>query len=415
MELPLVFQQLGIALGLGLLVGLQRERTSARLAGVRTFTLITGLGFVCGLLAATFGGWVVAAGFLALMGIVIAGNLAASRKEPIDPGVTSEVAMLVMFGVGAYLTIGSFAVAIAVGGGVAVLLQFKEPLHGLVARLTDTDVRALMQLVLIALVILPALPDATYGPYGVLNPHRIWWMVVLIVGLSLGGYVASKLFGKDAGTALAGILGGLISSTATTVSTARMVATRPEASAVAATIIMFASAVVFGRLLIELGVAAPVQFTSMAGPVGVMFGVFTVLAAGVWLWARGQSAEMPEQENPTNLKSALVFGLLYAVVLLAVAWAKERFGTSGLYTVAAISGLTDVDAITLSTAQLVDAGALDATTGWRIVLVAAGSNMVFKAGMVAALGNRRVFAIVAGLYAVGIAATVALFLVWPAA
>jgi uncharacterized membrane protein (DUF4010 family) len=321
--------------------------------------------------------------------------------------------MLVMFGVGAYVTVGRADVAIAIGAGVAVLLQFKAPLHGLVSRLTDKDVHALMQLGLVALVILPALPDRTYGPYAVLNPYRIWFMVVLIVGLSLGGYVAYKLFGQGTGTVLAGVFGGLISSTATTVSTARLAAGRPEAAAVAATVIMFASAIVFGRLLLELGVAAPAHFAAMAGPIGVMFGVFALLAGAVWLWGRHQRSEMPEQENPTNLKSAVAFAALYAVVLVAIAAAKARFGTSGLYAVAAISGLTDVDAMTLSTAQLVSAGSLDTTTGWRLVLVAAASNLVFKAGMVAVLGNRRLFGIVAALFAAGIVATAVLFLVWP--
>jgi uncharacterized membrane protein (DUF4010 family) len=415
MNIPLVFQQLAIAVALGLLVGVQRERTVRHLGGMRTFTLITMLGAVCGLLSTSLGSWTVAAGFVALAAIIIIGNVVALDEGKVDSGVTSEVAMLVMFGLGAYTMVGDRVVAIAIGGGVAVLLQFKEPLHGIAHRLTDKDVRALMQLVLVALVILPALPDQTFGPYDVLNPHRIWLMVVLIVGISLGGYVAYKLFGEGAGTVLSGVFGGLISSTATTVSTARLVAARPETSAVAATIIMFASAVVFARLVLELAVAAPLQFRGMAGPVGVMFGVFAALAVGVWLWGRKRHAELPEQENPANMKSALVFGLLYAFVLLAVAAAKDRFGTSGLYTVAAISGLTDVDAITLSTAQLVNTDALDVTTGWRVVLVAAASNLVFKAGMVAALGNRRLFAIVAVLYGLGLAATIALFLVWPAA
>jgi len=152
----------------------------------------------------------------------------------------------------------------------------------------------------------------------------------------------------------------------------------------------------------------------MSGPIGVLFGVFALLAAGVWLWGRRQKGDLPEQDNPTNLKSALVFAALYALVLLAVAAAKAHFGTSGLYAVAAISGLTDVDAITLSTAQLVSSGSLDTTTGWRLVVVAAASNLVFKAGMVAVLGNRRLFGIVALLYAIGLVAAAVLFVVWPA-
>ena len=206
MDLTHSFQELGIALGIGLLVGLQRERTSSLLAGFRTFPLVTILGAVSAMLAQSFGGWIVAFGFLAVTGVVIVGNVVLLRKGDRDGGITTEVAILVMYAVGALLVVGSREIAIAVGAGVAVLLQFKQRLHGIASRLEDRDVIAMMQFALVSLVILPALPDRTFGPYDVLNPHQIWLMVVLIVGISLGGYVAYKLFGEGAGTALGGIL-----------------------------------------------------------------------------------------------------------------------------------------------------------------------------------------------------------------
>jgi len=214
--------QLAIALGLGLLVGLQREHVTKRLGGVRTFPLVTMLGAISGLLAQSFGGWMVAAGLLALTGIIVIGDLAELREDKLDPGVTTEVAMLLMFVIGAYLVVGRREVAIALGGAVAVLLQFKGELHGIARKLGEDDLRAIMQFVLISCIILPVLPDKTYGPYAVINPRNIWLMIVLIVGLSLSGYIAYKFFGSKVGVVLSGILGGLISSTATTVSSTSM-------------------------------------------------------------------------------------------------------------------------------------------------------------------------------------------------
>lgn len=412
MDLTHTFQELGIALGLGLLVGLQRERTASLLAGFRTFPLVTTFGVLAALLSQQFGGWILAAGFVALTGIIVIGNVVSLKQGERDPGITTEVAMLLMFAVGAYIVVGSREVAVAVGAGVAVLLQFKERLHGIASRLEDRDVFAVMQFALVSLVILPALPDRTFGPYDVLNPHQIWLMVVLIVGISLGGYVAYKLFGEGAGTALGGILGGLISSTATTVTYARRAAQHPNGTAIASVIILIASTTVFGRLLLELAVAAPSQFRATAGPIAVMLATMIILSAGAWLYGRDPNDRMPEHDNPSELKPAIAFGLLYGVVLFAVAAAKENFGTSGLYVVAALSGLTDVDAITLSSARLVSTGSMSTADGWRVVLVAACSNLAFKAGTVAVLGTWKLFRVVGTLFAVAMAVAAIVFVVW---
>lgn len=208
-------------MGLGLLVGLQRESQSSLLAGVRTFPLITVLGTLCAMLAQVFGGWVLALGFVSLAGLICVGKFIESRAENAGHGLTTEIAMLLMFGVGAYLVLGNWAAAIAIGAGAAVLLQFKGQLHGIVRQLSEQDVKAIMQFALLSMVILPVLPNKTFGPYSVLNPRQIWLMVVLIVGINLSGYIVYKFFGVNAGVVLGGILGGVISSTATTVSYSR--------------------------------------------------------------------------------------------------------------------------------------------------------------------------------------------------
>ena len=413
MDLASVFQHLAIALGLGLLVGLQRERVEPRLAGVRTFPLVTILGTVCAMLAQSFGGVVIAVGMIALAGMIVIGDLAKLQQGDDDPGLTTEIAMLLMFAVGAYLVVGYKGVAIAIGGGVAVLLQLKGQLHGIVARLGDNDLRAIMQFALISLVILPVLPDRAYGPYSVLNPRNIWWMVVLIVGISLGGYIVYKFWGSRAGVFLSGILGGVISSTATTASYSKRAAELPEGSQLAAIVIIIASAVVFARLLLEVAVVAPAFLLTVSGPLVVMLIILSVLSLVMFLRNRNKKDEMLVKDNPSELKSALVFAIVYAIVIFAVAAAKERFGSKGLYLVAGLSGLTDVDAITLSTSRLVTSGTLAARDGWRLIILASTTNLAFKFAIIAVIGHRQLLTRVAAPYAIAVAAGISLLLLWP--
>ncbi len=413
MELPKEFQLLAIALGLGLLVGLQRERTVAGIAGFRTFPIVAIFGTLCGILAAPYGGWTVAAGLLATAAIVIVGNVAKWHAGQVDPGLTTEMALLAMFVIGAYLATGHAAVAVVVTATLAVLLHLKPQLHGLAQRIGDKDFRAIMQFVVIALVILPVLPDAKFGPFGVLNPHRIWWMVVLISGISLAGYVAYKWLGDRGGAIAGGLLGGLISSTATTASYARRSREAHGSPALIATVIMLASSIVFIRVIIAVAIVVPQQLLAIAPPLAVMFGVMALLSVVVWFRARRQQITLPEQTNPTELKSALVFTVLFTLVLLAVGAAKEYLGSRGLYGVAVLSGLTDMDAITLSTSQIIGAGQLDTTTGWRLILVGSLANLVFKAATVSVLGTRELAWRIWALFLAALAAGGAVLVFWP--
>lgn len=272
MDLLDVFQKVGLALLLGLLVGLQRERVQARLAGIRTFALIALLGAVCGLLSGNLGGWPIGVGALAVAALLVAGNLACRSAHESDPGITTEVAALLMFAVGAYLVVGHEAVAIATGGATALLLHWKRPMHAFVARIGEADLAAMMQFVLITLVILPVLPNQTLGPYDVLNPRHIWLMVVLIVGISLGGYVAYKSLGAEAGAVLAAMLGGLISSTATTVIYARRTASAPASVRLGALVLIIASTVAMVRVIAEVSVVTPRHFVELAAPLGAVWG-----------------------------------------------------------------------------------------------------------------------------------------------
>ncbi len=414
METEAILLRLGISLGLGLLVGLQKERTESKLAGIRTFPLITLFGTLAGLLAQSFGGWVVVAGFAAMAAMVVIGNFAEVRSGKIDPGLTTEVAMLLMFGVGAYLVPGPLPVGIVLGSAVAVLLFFKPQMHAMAHAIGRHDFTAIMQFVIISLIILPVLPNRPLDPFGVLNPFRIWLMVVLIVGISLAGYVIYKFAGHRTGTLLAGVLGGLISSTATTAGYARRTRETPELRTLAVRVMVIASTVVFIRVLILVAASGPSMLPAMGPPIAVMAGVFALLSLIALSLGSRLTRQMPEQKNPTELGSAILFGGLYAVVLLAVAFARERLGVSGIYTVAALSGLTDMDAITLSVTGLAENGRLAPGEAWRAVLIASMANLVFKAGIAGALGGARLFRHLAVFFLAAFAAGVALLVLWPA-
>lgn len=403
MDLLELFTQLGIALGLGLLVGLQRETSSAEIAGVRTIPLITVWGTIAGWLSLRFGGWILAASLLALAALVVVGNLYLLRREEADGGLTSEAALFVMFGVGALLAFAPKPVAIAIGGGVAVLLHAKGWMHGIVGRMERDDVTALMRFALIALVILPVLPNRDFGPFAVLNLREIWLMVVLIVGISFGGYVLYRIFGARAGSLMGGVLGGIISSTATTVSYAKRTRDRAELARLSAVVVMIANTVVMVRVLVEIALVGPALLPRAAFPIGTMLVVQAALAAGLWWRVRDEEASLPKQENPTELRPALLFAAIYAVVLVAVAAARRYLGEQGLYAVALISGLTDVDAVTLSTARMAQTDQLEPDLAWRLILVATMSNLAFKSAIVGVLANRRMFGLVAGLSAIAIA------------
>jgi uncharacterized membrane protein (DUF4010 family) len=411
------FLVMAIALGLGLLVGLQREHANSKVAGIRTFPLITLLGALTGLLAPAFGGWVVAGGFAGVTALIVIANLLQSQSEDKASGQTTEAAILLMYAVGAYLAVGDKTLAVAVGGLVAVLLQSKGALHGLVKKIGYEDIKVVMQFVLLSLVILPVLPDQTYGPYQVLNPRDIWLMVVLIVGISMSGYFAFKFFGQHAGTLLGGILGGLISSTATTVAYARRTRDNAGASTLAAFVIVTASAVALVRVLVEIAVVAPQQVRQLTPPLVAVLLVMLLLLAGLFFWVRKkqQPNELPDQGNPAQLKSALVFAGLYGLVLLASAAAKDHLGDKGLFLVAFVSGLTDVDAITLSTAKMVAARHLAPYTGWQLILLAVLSNLAFKGGLVAFLGDRSLLRRIAVLFGLTLVAGLLVFWLWPAA
>lgn len=417
------FLKLALALGLGLLLGLQRQRADSRIAGIRTFPLIALLGALLGLTAPAFGPWLVAAGLVALALLLLTANLIKLQNKT-DPGMTTEVAVLLAYGLGAYLVVGHAGAAVAVGGTVVLLLYLKEPMHRVVGAMRERDVTAVMQFALVTLVVLPVLPNRAFGPYEVLNPFRIWLMVVLIVAINLAGFVAHRLAAARTGALLGGVVGGLVSSTATTVSYARRThgdgkstgqgeGAQANAS-LAALVIVVASSVALLRVMVEIAVVAPRLFLDIAPPLAALALWMALLCALAWWRGRRDEADkLPEAENPAELKPALLFGALYAGVTLAVAFVKERFGDAGLYPVALLSGLTDVDAITLSTVNLAAAGRLEADVTGRLILLAVLSNLAFKGACAIALGSPALRRRIVLWFALALAGGVAIVLLWP--
>ena len=403
----------GLSLGLGLLVGLQREYASSKTAGIRTFPLITLTGTIRGLLSKELDGWILVAGFLGVISLLIIGSFQKSGNKEEGGGITTEAAVLLMFSLGAYLVFGEPIVAVVLTGVTTVLLHFKTSLHGLVSKFGEQDLRAVMQFVLISMVILPVLPNTTYDVYRVINLRDIWLMVVLIVAISLSGYFAYKIFGDRVGALLGGGLGGLISSTATTVSYSKMVARNITAGKLAALVIITASTISLVRVLIEIRIVSPAFFTSLLFPLAAELVVMIILTGVLSLRQENGAFKMQEQKNPAELKSAIIFGLLYTVISFLSAAAKDKFGNEGLYVVSVLSGLTDMDAITLSTAKMTEQKSIEASLGWRLILIAFLSNLVFKGGVAMVMGGKELGKTIAILFGIGIVTGLAILFMWP--
>ena len=305
-----LFGRLGISLVIGMLVGLQRQQTDAALAGMRTFALIAIAGTLAAFLDRHFsaGGWILAASYVAVGAIVVVSELRLGRDKSVDVGMTTAVAIVVVFAVGAYLAEGVLVVGVAIGVSVAALLLFKPELHSIARKLGDRDMRAIIQFAVLSCVILPVLPNENMGPLKVFNPFNIWLMVVLIVGISLAGYITYKFFGQSAGALIGGVLGGAISSTATSISYSKISRRTPSMTGVSTAVIVIASSVVFVRVLIELVVVAPGHFKKLGLPIVCMLAASIVAAVLAWLMFRGRSDELPEPTNPSEFKSALMFG-----------------------------------------------------------------------------------------------------------
>ncbi|MDR6287764.1 uncharacterized membrane protein (DUF4010 family) [Inquilinus ginsengisoli] len=401
--------RLGAALAVGLIIGLERGWTDRgrpegrRAAGLRTFTIAGFGGGVAALLAPDLGPGPL---LLFLLGIGAYMLAAYWRDRDGGLGLTTEVAMLVTVLLGA--AAGAGHVLVGAGGSVvvALLLREKDRLHGWLDRFTPAETAAALQFLLIAVVVPPLLPDRTLDPWQAINPAKIWWLVVLVAGLSFAGYAAVRIAGARVGTLLTGLLGGLVSSTALTLVFARQAQAAPQAAPALAAGVMTAWAVMVLRIGVLVLVLHPPLFLALAAPLA---GAAIVAAgSGLWLWraAAHRTSEAPPLGNPLELWSALkIVALIVAVLVLSKAL-EATLGVAGLYLLGAVSGLADVDAITLSAARLAQGG-LDVAVCANVVLIAAGVNTLVKAGLAVVLGGRamalRIVPVTVAMLAAGVA------------
>lgn len=376
------------AIGIGLLIGLERERVPSARAGLRTFGLVAMLGALTALLSDHLQSIApLAVGMSVIGAMIIAAYL--RHPDPSDPGTTSVAALMVCFCLGAAVWFGYSKIAVMLAVGTTVLLYFKTQLRGIATRLGPRDWISILQFSVLSLVILPILPNEELGPFGALNPYQVWWMVVLISGVSLAGYAALQLVGAKHGAAFVGIFGGLASSTATTMVYARNARVSEGLASMAALVIVLANLVMVVRVTVIAAVVAPAVLPALFYVVvpALCLGALALLLSWRTL-SSGGDAVLPQTSNPTELKTALGFGALYAFVLFCAAWLSDYAGTGGLYLLAVVSGFTDIDAIALSSLRLFALGKLELQPAAIAIGLGMIANLSFKTAMAVGIGGR---------------------------
>jgi len=318
--------------------------------------------------------------------LTITGYVIESRANP-DHGMTTEVALLLTFVLGTLAVAESRLLAASIAVVTALLLSLKGRLHGALRKLSEAELSGALKLLFISVVLLPALPNQGYGPWQAFNPYTTWWMVVLIASIGFAAYVAIRLLGTRHGLLVTALLGGIVSSTAMTITLARL--DREKLRPALAAGLLATSALMFPRVLLEVGLVNRTLLQSLLAP---MLTAGLLYAAGA-LWHYFRAARLPDSaaepplKNPFELGPALRFAGLLVIILFMVAGAQRSLGDTGIYLVSLLSGLTDVDAITLSLANSARTD-LDAQVAVRGIFLAALSNSLVKAGLILLIGGR---------------------------
>lgn len=387
------FKLLGVALAIGLLIGLERgwrarDRVEGmRVAGLRTYGLIGLLGGLSGILAQQGNAFLMGFVFLGLtLVLLVAYSKSIDKFE--DVSITSLIASLITFTLGALTVFNHITLASASAVVITSLLSFKPLLHGWLKKLEQHELNATLELLLISVVILPILPNQGYGPWAAFNPYHIWWMVVLIAGISYLGYFAIKIGGNQHGPVLTGALGGLVSSTAVTLNLSKLSTQYPNMENVLAAGILTACATLFARTLLITWVMNPVLCQTLLPAFLVMSLVTYLIAFLLWKNARDfRTHEELALKNPFQLGMALKFAAFLVLIMLLSKLLKDYFGDTGSYFLAAISGIADADPIIISMSQMSKQG-LDVGVAAKAILIAVSVNSGIKSIFSAVIGNR---------------------------
>lgn len=388
--------KLFIALLLGAIVGTQRgwvmrkSVEGSRVAGIRTFALV---GLLGGLVAAVAKQTsIVIVGFTLVALVVIAAiAFVVQQKRNQDISITGVVALLITFLLGTLAVYDEPIAAAAAAVITAIVLDNKRELHQALAKLKEYELDAALQLLLISIVMLPLLPNQGFGPWQALNPYEIWWMVVLIASISFVGYFAIRIAGAKRGILFTSIFAGLSSSTALTLQFSQLSRQQPSVSPLLATGILLSCGTMFPRLLVVLSVINPNLIEQIALPVGVM--MLAMYLPCWWLWKMAPNASVSQSETKTNplaLGSALFFGIVLALIMLLSHALSEWFGHVGVLVLAALSGITDVDAISLTLARQ-STSVLPASVAAMGIIIAASVNTLVKMSMVIVFGSKKLW------------------------
>ncbi|SHG90801.1 Uncharacterized membrane protein, DUF4010 family [Kaistia soli DSM 19436] len=385
--------RLTLALAIGLVVGLERgwrEREAApgsRTAGLRTYALSGLLGGIFAALARAFDAPIlIGFGFLGFIAVFALFKRDESRADH-DYSVTGTVAAMLVFALGALAVIGDRNIAAAAGIATATLLAAREWLHSLVARITWQEMRSTLLLLAMTAIVLPILPDRALDPLGAINLREIWGFTILLAGLSYAGYLGMRILGPSRGILVTALTGGLVSSTAVTITFARRAATGEDAGTLAAGAAA-AGAVSLLRVVVVSTLIEPRLFAPLAAaavPAALIFLLPSVKSA---LRSHATAPGAMTLGNPFELLPVIGFAALLAVIGLAAAFVNQRFGSAGLYPLGAIAGLADVDAFSVSTARLAS-GSIALQEAATAILICLGVNAAARAAYGALLGDGR--------------------------
>jgi len=386
----------GVAILIGALLGLEREFSQQRedapdFAGIRTFSLIALLGALAAFSSVDHGMLPLALSFGGLILLIAVNYLGTLLRHEKGMGITTEVAAILTFLLGVAVMGDNEKVSIVLAVIAAILLSLKGRLHGVIRRMSTEDLRVTLEFALVAAVILPLLPNRSIDPLGLLNPFQVWLMVVLVSGIGFIGYVLMKAMGPDRGTNLTGILGGLASSTATTLSLSARSRETPTLSGHFARAVVLSSSVMVPRILLLVLIIYPPLLRTVIVPLGAMLAaglVGSVVLQRRYATPIDESEQEVKLTNPLKISTAIKFGLLFAVVMVIVEIAQNSFGSIGVYITSAVAGLTDVNAITLSVSNLAGGSQLDHQVAGMAIVVAALMNMLAKGAIASFTGSR---------------------------